>query len=68
MDLSVTLVTQYNKGLVVQDTKRDIKEGIMKLYSLWKNKLLDRDFNLDEVKDFTWQRGADQIAKIVEGE
>lgn len=67
MDLSVKLVTQYNKGLVVQDTKKDIKEGIMKFYSLWKNKLLDRDFNLDEVKDYTWQRSADQITKIIEG-
>jgi glycosyltransferase involved in cell wall biosynthesis len=68
MDLSVKLVSQYNKGLVVQDRKKDIKEGIIKLYSLWKNKQLDRGFNLDEVKDCTWKRGADQIARIIEGE
>ncbi|TNF54561.1 glycosyltransferase, partial [bacterium] len=67
-DLSVELVTQYNKGLVVLDTKREIKEGIMKLYSLWKSKLLDSSYNLDEVKDCTWQRGAEQIANIIDGE
>lgn len=66
-DLSAELIIRYNKGHVVGNNKEDIKEGIMKLYGLWQKELLDKSFNMDLVEDFTWQKHAEDISKIIEG-
>jgi glycosyltransferase involved in cell wall biosynthesis len=66
-DLSADLTTGYNKGLVVENNKKDIKNGIMNLYSLWRDKSLEQHFNLDTVHDFSWQRQADTVCDIIRG-
>ena len=65
-DLSSDLTLGYNKGLVVSNNKKDIKEGILKLYDLWKEKLLETHFNLEEVEDFTWHKHAERLSEIIE--
>lgn len=64
-DFSPELVTRYNKGIVVNNNKKEIKEGIMTLYNLWQNGLLDSQFNHDIVTDHTWQKSAEDINRII---
>jgi len=65
-DLSAELIIRYNKGFVVDNNKEDIKEGIMKLYTLWKKGSLDEGFTLNSVEDFTWQKSAEQVIRVIE--
>lgn len=64
-DLSAELVKRYNKGIMADNKKEDITEGIMKLYELWQKGLLDASFNLDAVEDFTWRKRAEDISNII---
>ncbi len=66
-DFSSELIAGYNKGLVVGNKKKYIKEGIKKLYALWKNGSLDENFDLAQVEDFTWQKSAENIINAIEG-
>ncbi|MBM4140174.1 MAG: glycosyltransferase family 4 protein [Nitrospira sp.] len=64
-DLSAELVKRYNKGIMADNKKEDITEGIMKLYELWQKGLLDASFNLDAVEDLTWRKRAEDISNII---
>ena len=65
-DLSSELIIRSNKGIVVNNYKNEIKEGIIKLYSFWQKGLLDKSFNLNDIKEFTWQRHAEDMSRIIE--
>ncbi len=65
-DLSSELIIRHNKGIVVDNYKNEIKEGIIKLHSLWQKGLLDKSFNLNLIDDFSWQRHAEDLSKIIE--
>ncbi|HDL15592.1 MAG TPA: glycosyltransferase [Euryarchaeota archaeon] len=65
-DLSSELIIRSNKGIVVNNYKNEIKEGIIKLYSFWQKGLLDKSFNLNDIEEFTWQRHAEDMSRIIE--
>lgn len=64
-DLSAELVNKYNRGIVVKNSKEDIKRGIMQLYDLWKRDLLESRFNLIPINEFTWCESAKNINNII---
>lgn len=65
-DLSAELVNKYNRGIVVRNFAEDIKKGIMELYNLWENDLLESRFNLGMIDEFSWQQRARDISNIIE--
>ncbi len=64
-DLSADMVLRYNKGLVVNNNKEEIKEGLMNLYHLWQEGRLDSSFNAGAVEDASWQKGAEIIDSVM---
>ena len=65
-DISADLISRYNKGIIVDNTKEAIKEGTLKFYELWKKDLLANSFNLNTTEEFTWQKSAKDIMNIIE--
>ena len=65
-DVSADLISRYNKGIIVDNNNETIKEGILKFYDLWKKDLLDKNFNFNEIEEFTWQKSAVDIINIIE--
>jgi hypothetical protein len=65
-DPSAELVGRYNRGIVVENNKGEIKEGIHQLHELWRTAKLDDHFSLGMSPEFTWRKGADIIKNIVE--
>lgn len=65
-DPSAYIIERHNKGLVVQNSKTDIKAGILQLYTMWQQGTLDTSFNLGQAHDFSWARRAEQFIEILE--
>jgi len=65
-DPSAYIIERYNKGLVVRNTKADIKAGILQLYTMWQHGALDTSFDLERVHDFSWAKRAEQFIEILE--
>jgi hypothetical protein len=65
-DVSADLTLRHNRGIVVGNNTRDIRQGIMKLYNLWKENILDKNFNLRELNDFFWLKSAKQLISIID--
>jgi hypothetical protein len=66
IDVSADLTLRHNRGIVVGNNTRAIRQGIMKLYNLWKENILDKSFNLRELNDFTWLKSAEQLISIID--
>ncbi len=64
-DLSEELIVKYNRGLVVNNIKADIKKSIIELYNLWKKGILDSTFGLDAVDELTWRNRAIYLNNII---
>lgn len=64
-DESADMVLRYNKGIVVENNKEEIKEGIMRLYTLWREDRLDSSYNTGIPEDASWTRGAEKIDGIM---
>jgi glycosyltransferase involved in cell wall biosynthesis len=55
-DLASKIVEKLNRGITVQNNPQMIKDSLIHFYNLWKNKNLDRNFNLEYVDDYSWDR------------
>lgn len=64
-DLSEDLIIKYNKGIVVNNSKEEIKGGILRFYELWRKGLLTSTFNLNDIEEFTWRKKAEEICNII---
>jgi len=60
-DLAAKLVEKLNRGITVRNDLQEIKESLKQLYNLWKNKNLDRNFDLEYVDEYSWNRLADVL-------
>jgi glycosyltransferase involved in cell wall biosynthesis len=65
-DDSAAPIVRYNRGLVVQNRKEDIKEAILKLYKLWQRGMLQESYDSAVVEEFTWQAQAEKMNRICE--
>jgi len=66
-DPSSELVNKYNRGVVVENDKYQIKKAIMKLYDFWTKGILDNEFELGVCEEFSWRKRSDILANIIEG-
>jgi glycosyltransferase involved in cell wall biosynthesis len=65
-DPSAGIIMRYNRGIVAENRKEDIQEGVTKLYELWQKNVLDTHFNLDEIEEFTWRRRAEAVSDLIQ--
>jgi glycosyltransferase involved in cell wall biosynthesis len=64
-DLASKLVEKLNRGITVQNNPRMIKESLIHLHDLWKNKTLDSNFNLEYVGDYSWDRLGETLHETI---
>jgi len=50
------IVEKLNRGITVQNNPQMIKDSLIHFHNLWKNKNLDRNFSLEYVDDYSWDR------------
>jgi glycosyltransferase involved in cell wall biosynthesis len=65
-DPSSALIHRYNRGIVVRNEKEDIAQGLTTLYRQWKEGTLDARFDLGDIHDYTWERSAGVMNRILE--
>jgi glycosyltransferase involved in cell wall biosynthesis len=64
-DLSAKLVEKLNRGIIVQNDIHAITESFKQLHNLWKNKDLERNFNLEYVDDYSWDRLGNKLHETI---
>ena len=64
-DLSSKIVEKLNRGITVQNNPQMIKNALIHFHKLWKNKDLDRSFNLKHVDDYSWDRLGNKLHEAI---
>ena len=64
-DLGSKLVEKLNRGSTVQNDPQIIKNSLIYFYNLWKNKNLDRKFDLEYVDDYSWDRLSNRLHETI---
>ncbi|HEX9665144.1 MAG TPA: glycosyltransferase [Thermodesulfobacteriota bacterium] len=64
-DLASKLVEKLNRGITVQNNPQMIKDSLIHFHNLWKNKNLDRNFNLQYVDDYSWERLGNKLHETI---
>ncbi len=62
------LVKKLQIGVVCKNNVNDIKHSILQLYNIWKSNTINDyfNFNNEEIKAYSWEKGAEQFNKILE--
>lgn len=64
-DLAASLVEELKRGIVVQNNPKMIKDSLIHFHTIWKNKTLDRNFNLEYVDDYSWDTLANKLHETI---
>ncbi|MCX8069215.1 MAG: hypothetical protein N2738_01790 [Thermodesulfovibrionales bacterium] len=64
-DPSSRLIRDTNRGIVVNNDKNEIKNGIIRLYQLWQEDRLDSYFDLKDLEEYTWRSSAKKISEVI---
>jgi glycosyltransferase involved in cell wall biosynthesis len=65
VDISSTIVDKFGRGISVENDPLKISQIIIKLYNSWKNKQLDREFNLEDIDEFRWEKLTDKLENTI---
>jgi len=64
-DLGAKYILKHNRGIVVENNPSDIVSGISQLYRLWEKGELDKSFNLDELREYSWENSAKKMEEVI---
>jgi glycosyltransferase involved in cell wall biosynthesis len=64
-DLAANLVASLRRGIVVEDKPDCIASAIREAYDLWKCGLLNEQFNLGDLNEFTWSNAGAKLHDIL---
>ncbi|GBD37796.1 hypothetical protein HRbin37_00034 [bacterium HR37] len=64
-DIASTIIERLRRGISVKNDPKHISEAIAYLYSLWKKKEIERNFNLEQVDEFCWDKLADKLEETI---
>jgi glycosyltransferase involved in cell wall biosynthesis len=64
-DVASKIVEKHNRGIVVQNNPQMIKDSLMHFHNLWKNRNLDRKFNLEYVDDYSWDTLGNKLHETI---
>lgn len=64
-DAASNIVKRLKRGVCVRNDVQEIKETLIKLYELWKNKRLDKEFDLSENDEFSFENHIRVLEKAV---
>ncbi|MEE9591613.1 MAG: glycosyltransferase [Thermodesulfobacteriota bacterium] len=53
-DIASKIVEKYQRGVVVDNKKGEIKEALRAFYQDWKDKKLDGRFKLEDIEEYSW--------------
>ena len=64
-DVTAELIKKHNRGIVVDNDSIEIASAIEKMFNFWKKEELKKQFNLETLEEYSWDRQADKLEKII---
>ena len=64
-DVAAELIKKHNRGIVVDNDSIEIASAIEKMFNFWKKEELKKQFNLETLEEYSWDRQADKLEKII---
>lgn len=64
-DIGTKFIREHNRGLIVEDNSAAIASVIHHLYGLWEKGMLDESFNLNEIKEYSWDCSGEKLEKLI---
>lgn len=60
-----SIIQNYNRGLVVNNTEEEIVSAVLKIFNIHEQGSIHRHFLLNDIKEFQWYYLADILSKIL---
>lgn len=64
-DPAISLIEEYNRGFVVPNNAEEIARVIKRIYELWRNRELEKQFSFESLEEFSWDNRAMQLENVI---
>lgn len=64
-DIAAQFVRKYKRGVIVPNEPKEIASAIKEVYGLWREGELERQFNLEPIKEHSWESQAKKLENVI---